>query len=64
MTKVLETDRRNELVELQAWYLERLWPKLADSASRGPVAAAAALALDQRLRELFDLPGAAQGRPR
>jgi hypothetical protein len=42
-------------VELQAWYLSGLYPKLARAVSGGTVAPAAARELDRQLRDLLDL---------
>ncbi len=40
---------------LQAWYLGRLAPKLAEAVNSGKANAAAAAALDLHVRQLLDL---------
>jgi uncharacterized protein YciW len=46
-----------EAAELQAWYVERLRPKLARATRANLVRAAAAAALDERMRALLESPG-------
>jgi len=50
------SERRNARVELRAWYLTRLRPRLARAASTGVVTPAAADALDRQVRDVLDLP--------
>jgi hypothetical protein len=45
----------DKLVELRAWYLAGLRPKLTDAVGAGTVPGAAAAALDRRLRDFLDL---------
>ena len=47
---------RNERVELQAWYLRGLAPKLAAAARSGKATPAAVAALDRQLRAFLDIP--------
>ena len=48
-------DTSSERALLQAWYLGRLAPKLADAVNSGKANAAAAAALDLHVRQLLDL---------
>jgi len=49
------TDTSGERALLQAWYLGRLAPRLADAVNSGKANAAAAAALDLHVRQLLDL---------
>ena len=49
---------REELAELQEWYVEGLRPKLVRAAGAGTVEAAAAEALDRRVCDFLGLPEA------
>ena len=49
------TETSGERALLQAWYLGRLAPKLADGVNSGKADAAAAAALDRHVRQLLDL---------
>jgi len=55
MPELRERGPRHELVELQAWYLHSLRPKVVHAAGAGTVASAAVEALDRHVRELLDL---------
>jgi hypothetical protein len=55
MATAHESALTDQLVELQAWYVDSFRPKLARAATSGAVEAAAADVLDRRLRELLDL---------
>ena len=51
-----ESALSRERVELEAWYVDSLRPKVIRAAGSGVVERAAANELDRQLRELLDLP--------
>ena len=56
MAQTSEARRRSGRDEVQAWYLARLRPRVAEAVSSGTVAQDRAAELDRQVRQLLELP--------